>query len=71
MKYDWGFKDWRTFFQNLDEALEVTTLAPKYARDLCRAGIYYGTLLGKGYDFEGQERQIKIVQEVNGEGLGE
>ena len=58
-------------FQNLDELLKVTTQDPKYAVDVCRAGIYFGTLFGRGYDFEGQERQIKIVQYVNGEGLGE
>ena len=46
--------------------MEKSIQAPQFGRDICEIGMYFGTLLSKGYNFDQQSTNIKALEEING-----
>ena len=46
--------------------MEISIQPPKYGRNICTIGMYFGTLLSKGYNFDQQSTHIKTAKDVNG-----
>ena len=49
--------------------MEISIQPPKYGRNICTIGMYFGTLLRKGYNFDQQSTHIKTATDVNGKDI--